>query len=52
MKRDGEADERFWTKVRKAAPIEVIQETYQTYFIDSTDKFNRTLFRFLLESAR
>lgn len=30
------------------APIEVIQETYQTYFIDSPDKFNGTLFRFLL----
>jgi len=32
----------------EAAPIEVIQETYQTYFIDSGDRFNRTLFRFLL----
>ncbi len=32
----------------EGAPIEVIQETYQTYFIDSTDRFNRTLFRFLL----
>lgn len=31
-----------------AAPIEVIQQTYQTYFIDSSDRFNRTLFRFLL----
>ena len=30
-----------------AAPIEVIQQTYQTYFIDKGDRFNRTLFRFL-----
>jgi hypothetical protein len=33
----------------EAAPIEVIQETYQTYFIDRSDGFNRTLFRFLLK---
>lgn len=31
-----------------SAPIEVIQQTYQTYFIDSDARFNRTLFRFLL----
>lgn len=31
-----------------SAPIEVIQDTYQTYFIDSSTRFNRTLFRFLL----
>jgi hypothetical protein len=31
------------------APIEVVQQTYQTYFIDSADRFNRTLFRFLLK---
>ena len=31
------------------APIEVIQETYKTYFIDSDDlKFDKSLFRFLL----
>lgn len=32
----------------ESAPIEVIQQTYQTYFIDSGARFNRTLFRFLL----
>jgi Reverse transcriptase (RNA-dependent DNA polymerase) len=32
----------------EAAPIEVIQETYQAYFVDSGGGFNRTLFRFLL----
>ena len=31
-----------------SAPIEVIQQTYQTYFVDGDAKFNRTLFRFLL----
>ncbi|MGA2357297.1 MAG: RNA-directed DNA polymerase, partial [Terriglobales bacterium] len=30
------------------APIEVIQETYQTYFVDPSSEFNATLFRFLL----
>jgi Reverse transcriptase (RNA-dependent DNA polymerase) len=30
------------------APIEIIQETYQTYFADSSSEFNATLFRFLL----
>jgi hypothetical protein len=28
--------------------IEVIQQTYQAYFIDGSDEFNPTLFRFLL----
>ena len=32
----------------EGAPIEVIQETYQTYFVDSNSEFNATLFRFLL----
>lgn len=31
-------------------PIEIVRETYKTYFIDSTDdKFDKTLFRFLLK---
>ncbi len=30
------------------APIEVIRETYQTYFVESGTDFNLTLFRFLL----
>jgi hypothetical protein len=31
------------------APIEMIQETYQTYFVDPRDGFNGTLFHFLLK---
>jgi len=30
-------------------PIEVIQKTYQEYFIDGDHSFNKTLFRFLLK---
>jgi Reverse transcriptase (RNA-dependent DNA polymerase) len=30
------------------APIEIIKETYQTYFIDSSTTFDKSLFRFLL----
>jgi len=30
------------------APIEVIQKTYQNYFVDAVHPFNKTLFRFLL----
>ncbi|MGB9198803.1 MAG: RNA-directed DNA polymerase, partial [Terriglobales bacterium] len=42
-----EADE-ILGKNPEDAPIEVIQETYQTYFVDSNNEFNATLFRFLL----
>jgi hypothetical protein len=32
------------------APVELVRETYRTYFIDSEDsKFDKTLFRFLLK---
>lgn len=34
------------------APIEVIQEAYQTYFIDSGHPFDKTLFHFLLRRLR
>jgi hypothetical protein len=34
------------------APIEVIQEAYQTYFIDPGHAFDKTLFHFLLKRLR
>src|SRR5579872_5524695 len=42
-----EADE-ILEETPDSAPIEAIQELYQTYFVDLGTDFNRTLFRFLL----
>lgn len=32
-----------------SAPLDLIRETYQSYFIDTSAKFNKTLFRYLLK---
>ena len=42
-----EADE-ILEKSPEEAPIEIIEDAYQSFFIDSTEQFNPTLFRFLL----